>query len=141
MTHRPNKQLQRPNTLRFAPGIGRLSLGVRAQRTLNMHKSVAFSLVLALVHEQATAGEPDSAALESQSEPVKCYVTAWGSKADPLGKPGLGLNSGQAVNLCSGTNSASKTIECFIEAWAHPDDGGLGLPAGLAINLCKSKPE
>lgn len=69
-----------------------------------------------------------------ESEPVKCYKIVWGSKDTP----GLGLTSGQAVTLCSGTENAAKTATCFAQAWAHQDDGGLGLTAGLAVSLCKA---
>ena len=82
----------------------------------------------------ATASEPRKNAPEPVSEPIKCYENAWGSKENP----GLGLNAGQAVTLCSGSTDANKVIQCFTKAWARPDDGGLGLTAGQAVALCKT---
>ncbi len=69
---------------------------------------------------------------EISSEPTNCYQLAWNN---------LGLSTGQAIKLCSGTTDAPKTIECFIKAYGHPDDDGLGLPMGFAVNLCKSNSE
>lgn len=69
-----------------------------------------------------------------ESEPVKCYKIAWGTKDNP----GLGLTVGQAVALCSGTDNGIRTATCFAQAWSHLDDGGLGLTAGQAVSLCKS---
>jgi len=70
------------------------------------------------------------------SEPVKCYQMAWQS----LEKGGLGLTSGQAVELCAGAKDAKKVIQCYAQAWVNPDNGGLGLMAGQAVTLCKSNP-
>ena len=92
-------------------------------------------LSLLLVNAPAMANEAkDKRASLPDSEPVKCYKIVWGTKDTP----GLGLNAGQAVTLCSGTDNAAKTAVCYAQAWSHPDDGGLGLNAGQAVSLCKS---
>lgn len=85
------------------------------------------TLALLLANVPATASEPIQME-PNTSEPIKCYARAGGR----------GLTVGQSVTLCSGTADASKTIECFEKAWAHPGDGGLGLTAGQAITLCKT---
>jgi hypothetical protein len=61
-----------------------------------------------------------------------CYVVAWSA---------LGLNTGQAIKLCSGTTDLAKTIKCFLKAYKSEEEEGLGLPMGFAINLCKSNAE
>lgn len=95
-----------------------------------------FPLLGLLLIKAATAGSEVKDAMSSlpESEPVKCYKLVWGSKDTP----GFGLTAGQAVTLCSGTDSAAKTALCFLQAWNHPDNGGLGLTAGQAVSLCKS---
>ncbi len=40
---------------------------------------------------------------------------------------GLGLTTGQAIKLCSGTTDTAKTITCFVKAYAADEDNGLGL--------------
>ena len=91
-------------------------------------------LALFLMVGSATAAEPKASSPEPASEPIKCYERAWGNKENP----GLGLNAGQAVTLCSGATDADKVIKCLVKAWAHRDDGGLGLNAGQAVALCKT---
>jgi len=68
------------------------------------------------------------------SEPVKCYQAAWLS----LEKGGLGLTSGQAIELCGGAKDAKKVVQCYAQAWLNTENGGLGLTAGQAVMLCKS---
>ena len=85
---------------------------------------------LFVISAPGTAAEPKS---DPVSAPITCYQYVWGSKVNP----GLGLNAGQAVELCGGATDANQVIQCFTKAWAHPDDGGLGLSAGQAIRLCK----
>lgn len=85
------------------------------------------SLALILVNSPVTASEPIVSELIT-SEPIKCYRKAAGRE----------ITVGQSVTLCSGTTDADRTIQCFVEAWAHPGDGGLGLNAGQAIALCKT---
>ena len=89
---------------------------------------------LLLMANSATAAEPKANSPTRASEPIKCYESAWGNKDNP----GLGLNAGQSVTLCSGATDADKVIQCFVKAWAHRDDGGLGLNAGQAVTLCKT---
>ena len=43
---------------------------------------------------------------------------------------GLGLTTGQAIKLCSGTTDTAKTITCFVKAYAADEDNGLGLTMG-----------
>jgi hypothetical protein len=64
--------------------------------------------------------------------PTVCYSLAWN---------GLGLTTGQAIKLCSGTANAPKTIACFIKAYGTTEEGGLGLTKGFAVNLCKTNSE
>jgi hypothetical protein len=87
-----------------------------------------------LIFNHANANDSKKNTLTQTPEPIKCYSVAWESKETN----GLGLTTGQAVELCSGTTSAEKTLQCFYIAWAHPDDGGLGLNAGQAVDLCKT---
>ncbi len=54
---------------------------------------------------------------------------------------GLGLTTGQAIKLCSGTMDTAKIITCFVKAYAADEDNGLGLTMGYAVNLCKSNSE
>lgn len=65
----------------------------------------------------------------AKSEPTLCYrlLTERGD-----------MMVGMAVELCSGTTDAKKTVACFDEAFRHPGNDGLGLPRGLAVQLCKS---
>ena len=49
---------------------------------------------------------------------------------------GLGLNVGQANELCRGAADATNVIRCYSKAWGHPDKGGLGLTKGQALELC-----
>lgn len=90
---------------------------------------VPLSLLLMCSYATADPKKDDAA-----SAPIKCYEQAWGSKENP----GLGLNVGQAVELCSGATDANKPIQCFIKAFAHRNDGGLGLNIGQAVRLCKT---
>ena len=103
-----------------------------------MNKAPFTILAMLLVTGPAAAAKGKKDAPPPVPEPIKCYEMAWGSKQNPEHNPGLGLNAGQAVTLCSGTTDAEKTIRCFAQAWAHPDDGGLGLIAGQAVALCKT---
>ena len=64
--------------------------------------------------------------------PTACYSLAWN---------GLGLTTGQAIMLCSGTADAPKTITCFIKAYGTAEEDGLGLTKGFAVNLCKPNSE
>jgi hypothetical protein len=96
-----------------------------------MIRTVALALVL--LSGSGTASGPKTG--ESESAPIKCYEYVQGGKD----RPGLGLNVGQAVELCGGATDAQKVIQCFVKAWAHRDDGGLGLNAGQAVDLCKTK--
>jgi hypothetical protein len=89
------------------------------------------ALSLCLISSAGTASEPQNK--NPASAPIRCYEQAWGSKENP----GLGLNVGQAIELCSGVVDVDKVIKCFKEAFAHPNDGGLGLNLGQAIRLCK----
>ena len=94
-----------------------------------MHKllvPLAFSMLFS--SGVAVAGELS----DVSTEPTTCYELVWNN---------LGLSTGQAIKLCSGTTDALKTIECFIKAYGHPDDDGLGLLMGFAVNLCKSNSE
>ena len=67
-------------------------------------------------------------------EVTKCFEKAW----EHPNNGGLGLNRGQAVELCTGASNAVKVTTCFEKAWEHPDNGGLGLNRGQAVELCKS---
>jgi hypothetical protein len=67
------------------------------------------------------------------SEPSKCWALA--------GELDSGLTVGMGMKLCSGTTDGAATIQCFTEAFGHPDNGGFGLNMGLAVNLCKSNSE
>ena len=78
-----------------------------------------------------------SGKLVADIEVTQCFENA---SALP-GNGGLGLNRGQAVELCSGATNAIKVTQCFENAWAHPDNGGLGLNRGQAIDLCKKSAE
>jgi hypothetical protein len=69
------------------------------------------------------------------SQPVICYKIAWGNRDKG---EGFGLTAGQAIRLCGGATDAQKILQCFAEAWTHPDNGGLGLTAGQAVDLCKT---
>jgi len=96
---------------------------------MNVNKllvTLAFSMLSS--SGAAVAGELS----DVSSEPTNCYYLAWNT---------LGLNTGLAVSLCSGTTDAPKTLECFMKAYGHPDNDGLGLPMGLAVTLCKSNSE
>tara|TARA_R110000796_G_scaffold52784_1_gene124292 strand:- start:1284 stop:1586 length:303 start_codon:yes stop_codon:yes gene_type:complete len=64
--------------------------------------------------------------------PTLCYSLAWN---------GLGLTTGQAIKLCSGTADAPRTIACFIKAYGTSEEDGLGLTKGFAVNLCKTNSE
>ena len=66
------------------------------------------------------------------NEVTKCFEIAWAHPNDR----GLGLNRGQAVELCNGASNAVEVIACFAIAWEHPDNGGLGLNRGQAVRLC-----
>jgi len=70
---------------------------------------------------------------DHSSEPSDCYTLA--------GELDVGLTVGLGIKLCSGTTDAAKTIECFMKAAGHEDDGGYGLNIGLAVNLCKTNSE
>ena len=65
----------------------------------------------------------------AKSEPTLCYRML-SVKGD--------MTVGLAVELCSGTTDALKTVACYEEAFGHPENDGLGLPRGLAVDLCKS---
>ena len=69
------------------------------------------------------------------NEMAQCFEKAWGHPDDG----GLGLNRGQAVELCGGATAATDVAQCFDIAWGHPDDGGLGLNRGQAVDLCKKR--
>lgn len=97
-----------------------------------IHHLVTLSLSLICSYATAEPKREDAAIA-----PIKCYEQAWGSKENP----GLGLNVGQAVELCSGATDPNKPIQCFIKAFAHRDDGGLGLNIGQAVRLCKTNPQ
>ena len=56
--------------------------------------------------------------------PTACYSLAWN---------GLGLTTGQAIMLCSGTADAPRTIACFIKAYGTSEEGGVGLAEGLSL--------
>ena len=88
---------------------------------------LAFSM---LFSSGVSAAEEDDG--EVLSHAVECYVMAWNV---------LGLTTGQAIKLCSGTTDVAKTVKCFIKAYQTTEDDGLGLPMGFAINLCKSNSE
>ena len=92
------------------------------------HALLIFVAVL-WVSGPAKASDPDTGELV-MPEPIRCYVMA-GSV------PG-GMTVGLGVTLCSSTTDAEKTIQCFVKAYSHPDNGGLGLNRGLAVTLCKS---
>ena len=81
-------------------------------------------------------GSRVSAAEEDLSDvvlpPTTCYPLAWNA---------MGLNTGQAVKLFSGTKDTAATIKCFLKAYASEEDKGLGLPMGFAVNLCKNNSE
>ena len=66
-------------------------------------------------------------------EVTQCFEKAWGNPGDG----GLGLNRGQAIELCQGASNADEVVQCFEHAWGNPDDGGLGLNRGGAIELCR----
>jgi len=61
-----------------------------------------------------------------------CYDIHWN---------GMGLTTGEAIKLCSGTTNAAATMKCFMKAFNAVEFGGLGLSKGLAINLCKNNSE
>jgi hypothetical protein len=65
-----------------------------------MNKAPFTLLALLLITGPAGAAKKD--APPPVTEPIKCYEAAWGSKQDPENNPGLGLNAGQAVTLCTG---------------------------------------
>jgi hypothetical protein len=88
---------------------------------------LAFSM---LFSSGVSAAEEDVS--DIVSPPTNCYVLAWNV---------MGLNTGQAVKLCSGTKDAAATIKCFLKAAASEEAKGLGLNMGLAVNLCKSNSE
>jgi len=68
------------------------------------------------------------------SEPVKCYKIA----LDLFEYEGMEYAAPiMATELCSGATDADEVTQCYMEARAHPDDGGLGLDFILAIELCK----
>lgn len=90
-----------------------------------------FQICVALLLVSGAATASERGASESvTSEPIRCYVKS-------AEVPG-GMTVGLGVTLCSGTTDADKTIQCFLTAFAHPDNGGLGLPRGLAVTLCKT---
>jgi hypothetical protein len=66
------------------------------------------------------------------SEPVRCYRM--------VGFIDTQMTVGLAVELCSGSVDAAKTVQCFDEAFKSGDDGGLGLSRGLAVDLCRTIP-
>jgi hypothetical protein len=103
------------------------------------------ALTLTLAGGYAAAAEPEAKPVESeaksaeeskmpqnQSEPVKC-MRLIGIIDDEMP---LGL----AVEVCAATPKATKTIDCYAEAFWSKDMGGLGLPRGLAIDLCRTIP-
>ena len=96
-------------------------------RLKNLIAPLVFSM---LFSSGVSAAEEDDG--EVLSHAVDCYVVAWNV---------LGLTTGQAIKLCSGTTDTAKTIKCFIKAYQSTEDDGLGLPMGFAINLCKSNSE
>ena len=65
-------------------------------------------------------------------EATDCYDLHW---------HGMGLNTGEAIKLCSGTTNAAETLRCYMKAFNTLEDGGLGLTRGFAINLCKNNSE
>ena len=94
-----------------------------------------FSLMICMLFFLTSTLEAGEVKNTSASpEPVKCYEGSWCSKD----REGFGLTAGQAIELCSGTANANKTLLCFSKAWGHTNDGGLGLTLGQAIDLCKS---
>jgi hypothetical protein len=66
------------------------------------------------------------------NEATKCFEKAWAHPNDG----GLGLNRGQAVELCNGASNVVEVTTCFEIAWEHPNTGGLGLNRGQAVRLC-----
>ena len=88
---------------------------------------LAFSM---LFSSGVSAAEEDDG--DALYHPAGCYELVWTS---------LGLTSGQAIKLCSGTTDVAKTVKCFIKAYQTTEDDGLGLPMGFAINLCKNNSE
>ena len=70
---------------------------------------------------------------DHSSEPSDCYRL--------VGELDVGLTVGLGIKLCSGTTDAAKTVECFMKAAGHGDDGGFGLNMGFAVNLCKTNAE
>jgi hypothetical protein len=89
--------------------------------------TLAFSI---LFSNGVSAAEEDVGAFEAP--PITCYALAWNA---------LGLTTGQAIKLCSGTADAPKTITCFIKAYGTAEEDGLGLTKGFAVNLCKTNSE
>ena len=88
---------------------------------------LAFSM---LFSSGVLAAEEDDG--DALYHPAGCYELVWTS---------LGLTSGQAIKLCSGTTDIAKTIGCFIKAYQPREENGLGLTMGFAINLCKTNSE
>ena len=88
---------------------------------------LAFSM---LFSSGVSAAEEDDG--DALYHPAGCYELVWTS---------LGLTSGQAIKLCSGTTDIAKTIGCFIKAYKPREENGLGLTMGFAINLCKNNSE
>ena len=70
----------------------------------------------------------------ASDEPIDCYKIAW----THIDRGGFGLPSGLAVELCSGSKNAQKTLRCFAKAWGRTSKDRLGLTRGLAVRLCKS---
>jgi len=68
---------------------------------------------LALAMLFNSAGAVSGELSDVSTEPTNCYELAWN---------GLGLTSGLAVSLCSGTTDAPKTLRCFMKAYGHPDE-------------------
>ena len=96
-------------------------------RLKNLIAPLVFSM---LFSSGVSAAEEDDG--EVLPHAVQCYVVAWNV---------LGLTTGQAIKLCSGTTDVAKTVKCFIKAYQTTEDDGLGLPKGFAINLCKNNSE
>ena len=93
-------------------------------------------LTFSMLFSNAALGAAD--VTDFFTEPTNCYylMTVGLQLAT-----GLGLYAGEAVQVCSGTTDAAKTVRCYAKAIGSEEDGGLGLRKGLAIKLCKSNSE
>jgi hypothetical protein len=80
--------------------------------------------------EAKSAEEPKMP--QNQSEPVKCMRL--------IGIIDDEMPMGLAVELCAATPKATKTFDCYMEAFMPSSAGGLGLTRGLAVDLCRTIP-